>query len=253
MPISSNFNSIHTHAHLIDFSECGPDGKLTLVALCRIVQKAAMAHSILGGISFEDLQIFHQAWVLHKMRIEVQSLPRWQDEIEIRTWIQHLEGTQSVRNYELYFKGSKLVGITTLWVIINTQKRRPEVMSLPHQHFEKFSDRKATSGDFEKISNQLTYEVIKEDSVVYSDLDMVVHVNNVKYIEWLFNAIDYNQLMSQRVCTLDMVFKKEMKHGTHYQIERAQIEEGVACYAVTSHGAKNFQCKLYWDTALKNI
>jgi hypothetical protein len=40
------------------------------------LQLTAALYAELGGISFSDMQLFHQAWVLSRMRVEINRLPK---------------------------------------------------------------------------------------------------------------------------------------------------------------------------------
>jgi hypothetical protein len=79
MPISPNFTSILLEEKEINFLQCYPNGYLKYTDLCNILQLTAALHAELGGISFSDMQLFHQAWVLSRMRVEINRLPKWKD------------------------------------------------------------------------------------------------------------------------------------------------------------------------------
>ena len=79
MPISNHFTSILTKDWEINFLQCYPNGVLKYTDLCNLFQLTAAIHSELGGISFSDMQVYHQAWVLSKMRVEIARLPKWKE------------------------------------------------------------------------------------------------------------------------------------------------------------------------------
>ena len=243
MSISSLFTSIYEEAHEVDFSECAASGVLSLDGLCKIAQKVATKHSILGGISFLDLQKIKQAWVLSKMRLEIEHLPKWQDIIHIKTWIESLDGIRSIRNFEITLNNHRIIGISTLWVIINTDRRRPENMLLPHTHFEKFNGITSTQQSFKNIPTDIEYKFLKNGIVEYSDLDMVQHVNNAKYIEWIINAIHSNSLEFPTIKEIDMVFQKEMFWETKYEIYINQDTESSYFKIISSEGV-HFLCRI---------
>ncbi len=249
MPISPNFKSLYKQTHEVDFLECAPSGKLKTAAIGQILQKVANTHSILGGISFEDLQQNNLAWVLNKMKVEIDRLPQWQDIIEIHTWIQSLEGSRSIRNFEIFLNGEKIMGISTLWVIINTVKRRPDVMSIPHDHFDIFNSKKALTGDFSKIPTDLAYDKVRENTVLYSDLDMVNHVNNTKYVEWILDTVPFEKIMKHEFSAIEMIFKREMVYGMPYEVNLATEQTHCDTYTISSKGITHFICQLTWDVS----
>ena len=153
MPISKEFTSILTKDWEINFMQCYPNGYLKYTDLCNILQLTAGVHAELGGISFSDMQEHHQAWVLSRMRVEIIRLPKWRDVITVKTWINSLENSRSIRCLELYDGDEIIVGCETFWAVFNTQTRRPENLSLPHEHFEKYPNDKATEIKFSKIGN----------------------------------------------------------------------------------------------------
>ena len=74
MSISPNFTSILSKDWEINFTQCAPNGFLKYTDLCNVLQLTAAAHSEIGGVSFTDMQEFDQAWVLSRMRVEINKL-----------------------------------------------------------------------------------------------------------------------------------------------------------------------------------
>ncbi|WP_413513187.1 acyl-[acyl-carrier-protein] thioesterase [Myroides odoratus] len=227
MPISNHFTSIYQQSFEIDFFACSPSGHLKWVDLCKLIQRVSADHSVIGGISFWDLKTHNQAWVLSKFRIEKKAeLPQWQDNITIITWIERLDGVRSIRNFEVYL-GELLIAVaTSLWVIINTERRRPEVIALPHEHFFKYTDKKVTQADFAKLYKG-DYQKIDELKVKLSDLDMVKHVTNIKYLEWCIDAAFTCQEAVDKIQIIDMHFLKETHINStcivHFLKENTQL------------------------------
>ncbi|MES2747475.1 MAG: acyl-ACP thioesterase domain-containing protein [Bacteroidota bacterium] len=210
MPISSDFTSILTKDWEINFLQCYPNGVLKYTDLCNLFQLTAATHSELGGISFSDMQVFDQAWVLSKMRVEIIRLPKWKDVVTVKTWVQSLENSRSTRCLELYVGDKKVVGCETFWAVFNTTTRRPEALALPHNHFEKFPNDKAIEKGFSKINIPHERETIFEHKVQLSDLDIVNHANSVKYLEWCLDALDSEVILQQRIKSFEMNYLKEV-------------------------------------------
>ena len=210
MPIAENFTSIFSKDWEINFTQCLPNGFLKYTDLCNILQLTAAAHSEVGGICFSDMQEFNQAWVLSRMRVEIEELPKWKDVVTVKTWINTLENSRSVRALELYVNGKKMVGCETFWAVFNTKIRRPEALALPFAHFELYPELKATEISFSKINFNNEKESVFAKTVVLSDLDIVNHVNNVKYLEWCLDFVDEKLLFKQKIESFEMNFLKEL-------------------------------------------
>jgi acyl-ACP thioesterase len=210
MPIAENFTSIFSKDFEINFTQCLPNGFLKHTDLCNILQLTAAAHSEVGGISFSDMQEFNQAWVLSRMRVEIRELPKWKDVVTVKTWINTLENSRSVRALELYVNGEKMVGCETFWAVFNTKIRRPEALALPYEHFELYPEQKATQNTFSKINLSNETKIIFEKRVALSDLDIVNHVNNVKYLEWCLDFVDVKLILNQKIESFEMNFMKEL-------------------------------------------
>lgn len=243
MPISPNFTSIFSKDWEINFTQCLPNGLLKYTDLCNILQLTAAAHSEVGGISFSDMQEFNQAWVLSRMRVEISELPQWKDIVTVKTWINTLENSRSVRALELYVNGKKMVGCETFWAVFNTKIRRPEALALPFEHFELYPEQKATQNPFSKINISNETEMVFEKTVVLSDLDIVNHVNNVKYLEWCLDFIDVKLIFNQKIESFEMNFLKELSLRDTIAIHENLISEAMI-FSITKDDKTCFALQL---------
>lgn len=245
MPISSNFTSIFSKDWEINFTQCTPNGYLKYTDLCNLLQLTAAAHSEIGGISFSDMQEFDQAWVLSRMRVEITELPKWKDTVTIKTWINTLENSRSVRALELYVNGNKLVGSETFWAVFNTKTRRPEQLALPYSHFELFPENKATNESFSKINIHGNTELVCQKTVVLSDLDIVNHVNNVKYLEWCLDFVPTKLILNQKIANFEMNFMKELSLNDCVSIYE-NVSQNKTVFSVTKEDKNCFALELNW-------
>lgn len=242
MPISPNFTSILHEEKEINFLQCYPNGYLKYTDLCNILQLTAAKHAELGGLSFTDMQVCHQAWVLSRMRIEINRLPKWKDVVTVKTWINSLENSRSIRCLEMYLGEEKIAGCETFWAVFNTEKRKPENLLLPHEHFQKFPDR-ATLETFSKIDFQHEMEIIGEHKVKLSDLDIVNHANSVKYIEWCLDYIDLKIIKNQQIESLEMNYLKELSLGDIAEIKHKIIDNSII-FTISKNERINFGLKI---------
>ncbi len=243
MPIATNFKSVYSKEWEINFTQCTPNGYLKYTDLCNILQLTAAAHSEMGGISFSDMQLHHQAWVLSRMRVEIAQMPKWKDTVTVKTWINSLENSRSVRALEVYVNNVKLVGCETFWAVFNTESRRPEALALPYDHFKLFPEMKATEIPFSKINIKADKEMVFERTVVLSDLDIVNHVNNVKYLEWCLDFADEKIILKQQIKSFEMNFLKELNLKDQVEVHE-NINKSTLIFSITKEEKTCFALQL---------
>ncbi len=245
MPISPDFTSILYKQWEINFLQCYPGGYLKYTDLCNLLQLTAGVHAEMGGISFSDMQVNHQAWVLSRMRVEVKRLPQWRDVVTVKTWINSLENSRSIRCLELYLGDEKIAGCETFWAVFNTDTRRPESLLLPHEHFEKYPDAKATELQSSRIDTTIESVAIAEKKILLSDLDIVNHANSVKYLEWCLDYANPDALLNQELVSFEMNYLKEVSLGETVVIEQSHADNP-SVYKVSSKGKTCFALQLNW-------
>jgi medium-chain acyl-[acyl-carrier-protein] hydrolase len=243
MPIATNFTSIVEKDWEINFLQCYPNGYLKYTGLCNILQLTAGVHAEMGGISFSDMQVHHQAWVLSRMRVEIKRLPKWRDIVTVKTWINSLENSRSIRCLELYIGDEKIIGCETFWAVFNTKTRRPEALALAHNHFEKYPNDKATEIQFSKIDTAVGKTFVAQKEVLLSDLDIVNHANSVKYLEWCLDYAEPKLLLDQNIESFEMNYLKEVSQGETVSIEKSTSDNPMT-FTVSSENKICFALQL---------
>jgi len=243
MPVSSHFVSQLSRAWEIYFSQCYPNALLKIPELSNLIQLTAAAHADLGGVGFADLSGYHQSWVMNRMRIEIDKLPSWGDIVEVRTWIEELKGVKSVRNFEIRCHGDKYIGISTLWAIFNTRTRRPDSLVIDTSHVERYPDLHATSIANRKLSADFDVQEEFEYTVQFADLDIVNHVNNIKYLEWCLNYVDEEIILANRIKAIDLNFLKELALRESVIISKATVGN-IIHFKITKGETVCFLCEM---------
>lgn len=210
MNLPDKFSSRYKGSCHVTIDKCAVNSKIRITDLMNLLQAVAGKHSDLGGMSYFDMQQNNQAWVLSSMRIEIENLPQWHETIEIETWIETLAGIKTIRDFDVFLNGEKIIGGNSLWVVLNTEKRRPEAIAIAHDHLEKYPEKKATLQKFGKIDLSHNAELVSHHKVVFSDLDALNHVNNVKYIEWCLDCLPIDILEKNRIKAIDINYLKEV-------------------------------------------
>ncbi|WP_353097332.1 acyl-[acyl-carrier-protein] thioesterase [Empedobacter brevis] len=243
MPIAEDFQSIYAKNWEIYFSKCDPTGKMKLTEMANLFQLTASEHAIKGGLGFFDLQKSNQSWVMNRLRIEIDELPSWTDFVEVKTWIEVLKGAKSIRDFTIERNGKKLIGASSLWAVFNTEKRRPDILQLDSSHIQRFPDLKPTKVENSVLNTGFEPTEVIHYKIQFSDLDIVRHANNTKYLEWCLNTIDPEIILKHRVKAIDMNFLKELSLQDEIEIQKLKSEKLIQ-FKIVKDQQINFVCRL---------
>ena len=185
------------------------------------------AHEL--GFGYDDLHVHHTAWVLSRMHIHFQHPPRWREEVKLYTWHKGASGLFFLRDFYLADPaGEQLVTCTSSWVVIDERTRRlvrPEEIGNLLDVMDKVDDAIPEEAPKVSMPRGTGPEPAGEHTVVYSDVDILGHTNNARYMVWAMDCIDYETASTRRVRDVYLHFNKETTPGTCVQLYRLKAEE----------------------------
>ena len=208
------------------------------VSFPNYAQEAANIHADYIGVGFDSMQVTRKGWVLSRMHVVFHRLPKWRDNINVLSWHKGASGLLFLRDFEVFDNASreKLISATTSWLVIDIDTRRlskfPELVDSD----DKCIKEDAMTEQAPKISmpKEVVPECVAVRDVAYSDLDMMGHVNNVKYTEWAMNAIELDVTTTRHLKELVINFNSEVKPGDKVELYRYKdnAEDGALVYYI---------------------
>ncbi len=196
-----------------------PKGKAQLFTICNYLQEAASMHASHAGLGFDDMMSRNQVWVLTRLKVEIDQYPAWNDRLNLQTWSRGNEGIFYLRDFIIQDKNDNtIIRATSSWAAINIKTRRPELVDGLEIKLYGQKDRIALDKRLEKLPLLKNKTLLKEYEVQYTDIDIVYHVNNVKYIEMLINAFPLEQHKTNKVKSLEVNYLGETGYGEIMQI-----------------------------------
>jgi len=224
-------NGIWVEDFTINHHFVNPKGLASLHGISYFLQEGATGHATFRSLGYKDMIRNNQAWVLTRKGIRVKKHLSLGEKIRIETWVHLTNESFSVRDFHIMNEaGDIAVEARTSWMIMDLKTRRPVridkagIERLPHNF-----DRLNIPIDLVKIQDTTNQTSDHELRVVYSDLDMNQHVNNISYVRWLMDRFDMEFQKGHLLEYFAINYMAEALYGDRLTIalEKDENNEGV--------------------------
>ncbi len=154
----------------------------------------------------------------------------------ISTWPARASGT----SYERLFlfedeDGRQLGGASSLWIVLSTETRRIVRPSLAGIVFPDTSAYVSPVPPPGRITADAPAQRVTTRPVRYSDVDINMHVNNARYVEWVCDALGDKFFKDQPPKGFDISYVGEARVGEDIRLELSR--DGDAYTVVARHAA----------------
>jgi acyl-ACP thioesterase len=205
----------------VGFYEVDAAFSLRFKSLLQYFQDLTGVHSDLGGCGIRWLMGQGRAWVLHRTCVRVHRTPCLGDDLRILTWSRGAKGFRAYRDFEIFCRGEKIVSATSLWIFIDTEKKK--ILKVPEEAAQWYTvetDR-AMDMDIDGFHPNLKFEPEWSQTIEIrpSDFDPLDHVNNALYLDFLENLICRTYPDQKRIREVVIQFHNEIPK----QVERVEI------------------------------
>ncbi|MDF7801188.1 thioesterase [Pontiellaceae bacterium B1224] len=220
-----------------------------LPVFCRFMQEAAYLHAEHFGLGHSHLIPLNMAWVLARMRIEMERLPQWGESIKLRTWPSGRDRLFYYRDFEISDgRGDVLLRASTAWFIIDIEKRERTIpdwwnsseLPIGPKAFDSKISRLKSCGCTEG-------EVL---NVNYGDLDLNGHVSNIRYVEWILNSLPLEFHQQHSIQTLEVNYLAEAVYGHSVAVSTREIDPLVFDHVILTEGNDLFRARSVWKARL---
>lgn len=124
--------------------------ELKLNVIFQWFSEIAWEHAKTLGIGFEELKNVDKFWVLNSVNVEINKLPKWQDQLILETWPSGISGIQYTREFQFYDdKQNVLIAASSSWVIIDKNTLRP-ILPPEFSYLDELLKEKATDNLLKK-------------------------------------------------------------------------------------------------------
>ncbi len=185
------------------------------------------------GFADHHLAPYHMVWVLARMQVCFDHLPKRLESVTAETWHRGIEGLFFIRDYRLLDKdGEVAVTGTSSWIIMDVDTRRAVrsdrlegIIPAEPQNTEKAVGELAPKIVPPREGN---FTIAGTHEVTYSDLDCNGHVNNVRYTVWAMDVLPLELVRGRQVRCITINFNREALPGE--KIGLMLLQEGDSYY-----------------------
>lgn len=205
-------------------------GHIFLGVLGNHLLNAAGKHSSSRGWGIGALNETRHTWVLSRLSIEFNEVPRQYETIHVKTWVESVMRLFTNRNFAILRSDGSAYGFArSVWAMIDLETRRPcDLLTLYDGDITNYvvSEEEnvcpiAGHGRFKSIDPQL----VRTIDTYYSDVDINGHINSIKYIEHILDLFSQEE-MSRGIRRFEIAYKTESYLGDQLSFYRSQDSEG---------------------------
>ena len=207
----------------VDFTE-----KLTMGVLGNHLLNCAGIHAAERGFGIAELNENHYTWVLSRLAVEMEEMPRAYEKFSIRTWVENVYRLFTDRNFEIVNAAGKPIGYArSLWAMISMETRKPADLLALHGGgiTDYICDKECP---IEKAGRVKVNEAepVARYTAKYGDIDLNGHVNSVKYIEHALNLFPLEMFREKSLRRFEVAYVAESYYGDTLCFYREQVGEG---------------------------
>lgn len=203
-------------------------GKLTMGVLGNHLLNCAGFHAADRGFGIAELNENHYTWVLSRLAIELDDMPRQYEPFSIRTWVENVYRLFTDRNFDILDKEGHVIGYArSVWAMISMETRKPaDLLTLHGGTISDYvCDKECPIAKPGRI--RVTQQTpVAELQTKYSDIDINGHVNSIKYIEHILDLFPIEMFREKRIRRFEMAYVAESYYGDTLTFCREEVTDG---------------------------
>lgn len=195
--------------------ECDLNRRWKPAAFFQHLTEAAGRHAELLGCGFEVMLSRNLYWVHSRMKIKFLRFPIDGEEITITTWPKTIQQKLFfVRDYEIHStQGEYLAAASSAWLVIDATARKMMPPLTTGLNLPCLPEKSALREPLERLSVGEGGEECLRLRAGYSAIDMLGHVNNSRYVEWICDSFPLEMHYQNQMEWMQVNYDKEIRPG----------------------------------------
>lgn len=236
---------IYAETYRTRYSEIDCNLSLKPSALLQILQDVASQNAENLDFGYSFLVKKNLGWFLLKLHAEFNEYPEDICDLTIKTEPRGWNKLFAYRDFEICKNNKTLGKATTTWGLVDISTKsmvNVGAVLAENPNFVEFQKRE-TDLKYNKIPPLTKVDIEKIFDIRFDDLDVNQHVNNSNYIVWAFESLGYEFRKNQKLKSLDMLFKKEIKYG-HQICSQVEISENKTIHLLKNKETGEELCQI---------
>ncbi|RPI84484.1 MAG: hypothetical protein EHM41_13285 [Chloroflexi bacterium] len=250
--MTSTSQSIYEAAIRINPFECDFKQELKPAAFFQHLTEAAGVHAGQLGVGFGAMYAQNLFWVLSRMKIKFFCFPQSGDLITVRTWPKSIQrNVLYIRDFEVLDSGGeRLASATSAWLVMNATTRRMASPKSVNLNLPVVIDQIGLDESLDRLSPAQNGEERLRVRAGYSAVDIIGHVNNSRYVEWICDAFPLEMYRKHKIDWIQINYEHEILPGEDVSILVSPSEHDDGQWVVEglnrSKNARAFESLLSW-------
>jgi medium-chain acyl-[acyl-carrier-protein] hydrolase len=210
------------HYYEVDYKK-----RALITSLVNYFEDIATCQSEELGVGMTYLLEKGWAWVLYKWDIKVERYPLYGEKVIVKTFPYSFKKFYAYRKFEICdSQGERVAYADSMWFLIHMEKRRPIRVAEDIYRAYGIPPEENFSLEMEDITPPKKPEKELHFNVRYSDIDTNLHVNNVKYLDWMIETVPREIVMNYTLKNIKITYQKETRYGEEIRVCTEIVEEG---------------------------
>ncbi len=242
---------MYTETFLVSSNDVDPFLDLSIPSLFRFLQAIATTGVAAIGAGKEETTDKGFMWVLTRMSVHINKLPRYMDEMSLTTYPGEQLGCFYFRHFYATSKeGEEFFRVSSSWALLNEKDRKP-LMRCPFPHPIKPEKDPDELPRPEKLFSPESAEEKEKRRITYSMCDLNGHLNNTRYLELIVDTKGRDFYRDYAAQEITLNFEKEIQEGEEVSLFVSEPNEKMFLVVGKVCGEERFIARLSFQEKAK--
>ena len=224
-------------------------GRMLPSMMLRLSQQISGEHCTLLGVDQPYLDEKGLFWAIIRSDLQITRLPAAEEKLTLRTWPLPTTRTAYPRAVIAYDEaGEEVFRVSSLWILMDRESR---AMVLPGKSGVEVNGIEAEQITLPRSLSPITPTATEDRSVRFLDLDKNQHMNNARYLDWVYDALPDGFHESHALRHAALCYLNEARFGQALTLGWAFTDQGSLQLDISSpDSGRIFSAKLAFDTVV---